>query len=80
MFLILEKAPYKPAPSNVVHKNGEYFTKGTEGGLGNKPDEESEETEIIEEEQEQTNQPQNSNNNSIFFNHTSRIICTNLLI
>ena len=60
----IRKGSYKPAPSNVVHKNGEYFTKGTEGGLGNKPDEESEETEIIEEEQEQTNQPQSSNNNS----------------
>ncbi|ASS37910.1 transglycosylase domain-containing protein [Mogibacterium pumilum] len=60
----IRKGSYKPAPSNVIRKNGEYFTKGTEGRLGSNPDYESKETEVIEDEQETTDQTHNNSSNS----------------
>lgn len=60
----IRKGSYKAAPSNVVRKNGEFFTKGTEVGIGNNPKDESEETEVVEEEQETTDQTQSNTNNS----------------
>ena len=68
----VRKGSYKPAPSNIVRKNGEYFTKGTEGGLGKSPLDESEESEIIEEEQEVTEQDQNDNNNQAAQNNQAQ--------
>lgn len=71
----INRGSYKKAPSNIVKKNGEFFTKGTENGLSSHSEESSYTTEEIENEPtengytteyivDQNNGNQNAQNNN----------------